>query len=80
MIAITDKNNAPNKVIELTIDAIGEYYVQLVGDSGNIITTFNFTIKESMNSVSIILIIVVSVLVIGLIATFIVLRTRMKVR
>ena len=72
--------DAPNKVIELTIDAIGEYYIQLVGDSGNVITTFNFTIKEPMNAVSIILIVVVSVLVIGLVATFIWLRTRMKVR
>ena len=69
-----------NKVVELTISAVGEYYVQLVGDSGNIITTFNFTIKEPMNTVSIILIVVVSALVIGLVATFIWLRTRMKVR
>lgn len=72
--------NAPNRVVEITVDAIGEYYIQLVGDSGNVITTFNFTIKEPMNTVSIILIVVVSVLVVGLIGTFIWLRTRMKVR
>ena len=72
--------DTPNSVIEFPVSAVGEYYIQLVGDSGTVITTFNFTIKEPMNTVSIILIVVVSALVIGLVGTFIWLRTRMKVR
>lgn len=69
-----------NRITELEVKRVGQYYVQLVGDSGNIATSFNFTIKEPLNVVSIILIVVVSAIVMALVGTFIWLRTRMKVR
>lgn len=72
--------SSPNRVTEIKVSDVGHYYVQLVGDSGNVITSFNFTIKEPLNTVSIILIVIVSAIVIGLVGTFIWLRTRMKVR
>ena len=72
--------NSPNAVAEIKVEDVGQHYVQLVGDSGNIISSFNFTIKEPLNTVSVILIVVVSAIVIGLVGTFIWLRTRMKVR
>jgi len=68
------------KPVRREIKEVGHYYVQLVSDSGNVITSFNFTIKEPLNAVSIILIVIVSAIVIGLVGTFIWLRTRMKVR
>ena len=40
----------------------------------------NFTIKEKLNTISIVLIVIISAIVIGLVGTFIWLRTRMKVR
>ena len=72
--------NSINKITEIKLKDVGQYYVQLVGDSGNISTSFNFTIKEPLNVVSIILIVVVVAIVAALIGTFIWLRTRMKVR
>ena len=67
-------------IISLKVKEVGKYYVQLVGDSGNVATSFNFTIKEPLNVVSIILIVVVVAIVVALVGTFIWLRTRMKVR
>ena len=72
--------NSLNQITELEIKEVGKYYVQLMGDSGNISTSFNFTIKEPLNMVAIILIVVVVAIVAALIGTFIWLRTRMKVR
>ncbi|MBQ8522707.1 MAG: hypothetical protein IJ458_03495 [Clostridia bacterium] len=72
--------NSLNQITEIKVDKVGNYYVQLMGDSGNIAHSFNFTIKEPLNVVSIILIVVVALIVAGLIGTFIWLRTRMKVR
>jgi len=72
--------NSPNRIVEIKVKEVGQYYVQLVGDSGNVATSFNFTIKEPLNVVSIILIVVVIAIVVGLVGTFIWLRTRMKVR
>lgn len=67
-------------LVEKEITDVGEYYVQLVGDSGNVLTSFNFTIKEPLNTVAIILIVIIVLIVVGLIGTVIWLRTRMKVR
>ena len=72
--------NSSNSITEIQVKNVGEYYVQLMGDSGNIATSFNFKIKEPLNMVSIILIIVVVAIVAALVGTFIWLRTRMKVR
>lgn len=71
---------SPETITRITLSGVGHYYVQLVSDSGNVITSFNFTIKEPLNTVSIILIVIVSAIVIGLVGTFVWLRTRMKVR
>ena len=67
-------------LVEKEITGVGEYYVQLVGDSGNVLTSLNFTIKEPLNTVAIILIVIIVLIVVGLIGTVIWLRTRMKVR
>ena len=72
--------NSENRVTEIKVEEVGQYYVQLVGDSGNIAHSFNFTIKEPLNMVSIILIVIVVAIVVALVGTFIWLRTRMKVR
>ncbi|MFQ6723989.1 MAG: hypothetical protein ACLRFE_01460, partial [Clostridia bacterium] len=56
--------NSQNAIAQLELTEVGEYYVQLMGDSGNIIYSFNFTIKEPLNTVSIILIVVI-VLIVG---------------
>ena len=69
-----------DEIISFKVTEVGQYYIQLMGDSGNVAHSFSFTIKEPLNTVAIILIVVVVAIVIGLIATFIWLRTRMKVR
>lgn len=69
-----------NEVTQLQIEDVGKYYIQIIGDSGNISASFNFTIKEPLNTMSIILIVVISAIVIGIVVTFIWLRTKMKVR
>ena len=73
-------STSQNTITEIKVTQVGHYYVQLMGDSGSVATSFNFTIKEPLNTVSIILIVVVSAIVIALVGTFIWLRTRMKVR
>lgn len=78
--AIKIDENSANEVTQLQIENVGKYYVQVVGDSGSIASSFNFTIKEPLNTMSIVLIVVISAIVIGIVATFIWLRTRMKVR
>lgn len=72
--------NSKNEITQLQIKPAGKYYVKIVSDSGYVATSFNFTIKEKLNATSIILIVVISAIVIGLVGTFIWLRTRMKVR
>ena len=72
--------NSKNDITEIKVEEVGKYYIQLMGDSGNVAYSFNFTIKEPLNTVAIILIVVVSAIAIALIGTFIWLRTRMKVR
>lgn len=72
--------NSLNQITEIQVTEVGQYYVQLMGDSGNVAHSFNFTIKEPLNTVAIILIVIIASIVIALIGTFIWLRTRMKVR
>lgn len=78
--AIKIDANSANEITQQKIEAVGKYYVQIIGDSGNISASFNFTIKEPLNTMSIVLIVVISAIVIGIVATFIWLRTKMKVR
>lgn len=74
------KDTAINEIKSEPVDEVGQYYITVQGDSGNVATSFHFTIKEPLNTMSIILIVIVSLIVIGLVVTFIWLRTKMKVR
>lgn len=58
----------------------GTYIIQLQSASGNILSSHRVTINVPLNTAAIILIVVACVVVIGLIITFILMRTRMKVR
>ena len=61
-------------------DGAGDYYVKLVGSSGNVITSFKVVVKEPLNIWAIIIIVVVSLIVVGVTITIIVLRNRMRIR
>ena len=58
----------------------GVYIVQIQSASGNILSSHRLTINVPLNTAAIILIVVACVVVVGLIITFIIMRTRMKVR
>ncbi len=75
-----DEATAKSEITEVELKTVGKYYITIQGDSGNVATSFHFTIKEPLNTMSIVLIVVVSAIVIGLVVTFIWLRTKMKVR
>ena len=79
-VALVINANSSNAITEIKISEVGEYYIRLVGDSGNVAYSFNFKIKEPLNVVAIILIVIVVAIVLGFVGTFIWLRTRMKVR
>ncbi len=79
-VALVINKDSRNSVTEIKISEVGEHYVRLVGDSGNVAYSFSFTIKEPLNVVAIILIVIVAAIVLGFVGTFIWLRTRMKVR
>lgn len=70
--------NSAMKTTELT--QTNQYYVQLVTDNGNIVTSFRVNRAEPLNALSIIVIVVVSVVVVVAIIIFIKLRTKMKVK
>lgn len=71
---------APDKTTSFTISGVGDYYIRIVSDSGRVISSFQVTIKEPLNTWSIVLIVAVVLVVIAVITIFIVLRTKMKVR
>ena len=80
-VSVLDINeNSANQITQMQLSTPDQYYVQIVSDSGNVITSLNFTIKEPLNAMSIILIVVIVAIILALIGTFIWLRTRMKVR
>ncbi len=58
----------------------GDYYVKLIGSSGNVITSFKVVVKEPLNIWAIIIIVVVSVIVIGVTLTIVILRNKMRIR
>ena len=62
------------------VNGAGDYYITIQNLSGDVITAFKVTIKEPLNASAIIIIVVVSVVVIAIVVTFIVLRTRMRIR
>ena len=62
------------------VNGAGDYYITIQSLSGDMISAFKVTIKEPLNASAIIIIVVVSVVVIGIVVTFIVLRTKMRIR
>ncbi|MCL2540702.1 MAG: hypothetical protein FWE53_04755 [Firmicutes bacterium] len=75
--------NASSVSAEVTIPAFvttGTYYVQLFSTSGNLIASYRFVIAEPLSTAAIVLICVGAAVVLGVTATFIFLRTRMRVR
>ncbi len=76
--------NSPMGVIELTRaykeDGAGDYYIKLVGTSGNVWQSFKVEIKEPLNAGAIIIIIVVVAVVATVVITIIVLRRKMRIR
>lgn len=58
----------------------GDYYIKLVGSSGNVWTSYKATIQEPLNAWAIIIIVVVVAVVVGITVTVIVLRNKMRIR
>ncbi len=58
----------------------GDFYVILQGSSGAVHNSFKITIKEPLNTWSIILIVVVVAIVLAIVGIIVFLRTRMKIR
>ena len=58
----------------------GDYVIQLVSESGNILQSHRITIQEPMNTATIILIVIASIVAVVLIITFIFMRNKVKVR
>lgn len=75
-----NEQNSQDRTMNLTLSDVGVYYVRIMSDSGRVISSFQVTIKEPLNTWSIVLIVAVAVLVIGVITVFIILRTKMRVR
>lgn len=69
-----------NSLSEITLTTANDYFVQVVTDSGRVISSFRVTKNDPLNTVSIILIVIGSVLLVGGVTVFIVLRKRMRVR
>lgn len=73
-----DANNTDPQTITLTDP--NDYYVQVYSESGFLVMSQRITITTPLNTASIILIVVGSLVVIGVVLTFILLRTRMRVK
>lgn len=66
--------------ISFDANGAGDYYVVLRGTSGAVHTSFKITVKEPLNTWSIIVIVVVVAIVLAIVGTIIFLRKRMKIR
>jgi len=66
-------------ILTVSITEVGVYYVRLV-NSDRVMASFKVTIKEPLNTWSIVLIVGAIIVVLGVIITFIIFRTKMKVR
>ncbi len=70
-----------NKIVNLPTQAkAGTYFVQVYSQSGTLLSSQRITINEPMNTATIILIVVGVVVVVGIVVTFVMLRTKMKVK
>ena len=78
---LIDSDSLANTELQTTeLTQTNEYFIQLVTDSGNVVTSFRVNRAEPLNTLSIIIIVVVSVVVVVLIIIFIKLRTKMRVK
>lgn len=75
-----NEDNCQDRILTLTLSEVNVYYVQIVSDSGRVISSFQVEIKEPLNTWSIVLIVAIVLVVVGTIAVFIILRTKMRVR
>ena len=71
---------SPNREFNYYLSQPDEYFVQIYNTSGNLITSYHFTVKVPLGTMEIILIVIGSLAVVGVTITFIILRTRMRVR
>ena len=83
VVAEINENSANMKTSITTsfnANGAGDYYVQLVTESGTVLNSFKVTITEPLNVWAIIIIVVVVLAVGSVITVIIVLRHRMKIR
>ena len=83
VLTINAENGATENVEPVTLEPYtepGDYVIQLVSASGNILESHRITIKVPFNTAAIILMVVACAVVIGLVITFIIMRHRVKVR
>ncbi len=77
---ITSGNQSQTDPVSFDFSKPGTYLVQVYSASGTLLSSQRITITVPFNTASIILIIVASLVVVGIIITFVILRTRMKVK
>lgn len=81
MAVVNESVKDNNQIISLTAQTKpGTYFVQVYSQSGTLLSSQRITIDEPMNTATIILIVVGVVVAVGVIVTFVLLRTKMKVK
>ena len=79
-IIINEKTAEVNKRESINLTLNLEYTIQVLTADGKVISSYKLTKNEPLNTISIIIIVIVSIVVIGLVVTFIVLRKHIKYR
>lgn len=79
-IVINETTSTENIRESITLVQNRTYTIQVLTSDGKVISSYKLTKNEPLNTVSIIVIVIVSIVVIGLIITFIVLRKHIKYR
>ncbi len=79
-IIINEETSTENKRETINLVKNLEYKIQVLTADGKVISSYKLIKKEPLNTVSIIVIVLVSVVVVGLIVTFIVLRKHIRYR
>ena len=81
VMVINEENSTQNEVISYTNPKTpGVYVIQMYTESGDLISSQRLTIKEPLNTIAIVLIVLAAVVVIGLVMMFIIIRKRQKVK
>lgn len=79
-IIINEETSTQNVRESVNLTQNLEYTIQVLTADGKVISSYKLTKNEPLNTISIIIIVVVSLVVIGLVVTFIVLRKHIKFR